>query len=66
MDDLSLRHENERSQKDILEKIFASTDLTTFDMFRNFPVFTPRYNLARFLVHYELFKKVHGCPVKDL
>jgi len=62
MDDLSFRHENERSQKDILEKIFESTDLTIFDMFRNFPVFAPRYNLARFLVHYELFQRVYELP----
>ncbi len=61
-DDLSLRHENERDQKDELEKIFADTDLSVFDMFRNFPVFAPRYNLARFLVHYELFKRIANLP----
>jgi hypothetical protein len=31
-------------------------------MFRNFAVFTPRFNLARFLAHYELFKKVVNVP----
>ncbi|MCX5794104.1 MAG: class I SAM-dependent methyltransferase [Elusimicrobia bacterium] len=62
MSDIALRHENERLQKEALEKLFKATDLPVFDMFRNFPVFTPRYNLARFLVHYELFKKVCALP----
>ncbi|MBI4804293.1 MAG: class I SAM-dependent methyltransferase [Desulfovibrio sp.] len=61
-DDISLRHENERKQRELLEDLFGSTGFSTFEMFRNFPVFTPRYNLARFLVHYELFKKVHELP----
>lgn len=62
MSELSLRHENERLQRDILERLFANTEMTDFEMFRNFPVFTPRYNLARFLVHYELFKKIYELP----
>ena len=41
-----------------IEELFEKTQMTTFEMFRNFPVFTPRYNLARFLTHYELFRKV--------
>jgi Macrocin-O-methyltransferase (TylF) len=61
-DDLSQRHANERLQKELLETLFEGSSLSTFDMFRNFPVFTPRYNLARFLVHYELFKKIHELP----
>lgn len=62
MSELSLRHENERLQKEVLEELFANTKLAVFEMFRNFPVFTPRYNLARFLVHYELFKKIYNLP----
>jgi hypothetical protein len=31
-------------------------------MFRNFPVFTPRFNIARFLAHYEFFKKIVHVP----
>lgn len=61
-DDISLRHANEREQRQLLEALFADTSLSVFDMFRNFPVFTPRYNLARFLVHYELFKLVAELP----
>ncbi len=61
-DDISLRHENERLQKEILEELFEKTELTTFEMFRNFPVFSPRYNIARFLSHYELFKKICNLP----
>ncbi|MGO9014973.1 MAG: TylF/MycF/NovP-related O-methyltransferase [Dissulfurispiraceae bacterium] len=62
MTDLSSRHENERLQKEILEDLFSTTGLSVFEMFRNFPVFTPRYNLARFLVHYELFKQIYELP----
>lgn len=62
MSDLSLRHENERLQREELEKLFTNTGLSVFEMFRNFPAFTPRYNIARFLAHYELFKKVYELP----
>lgn len=62
MADASLRHEPERLQKEVLEKLYESTDLTTFEMFRNFPVFTPRFNIARFLTHYEFFKKIVDLP----
>lgn len=62
MSDMAERHENERLQKDTLEALFEQCELTTFEMFRNFPVFTPRYNLARFLVHYELFKRIYQLP----
>ena len=36
MPDISLRHENEKLQKEVLEKLFKTTALTTFEMFRNF------------------------------
>ncbi|MBS0150358.1 MAG: class I SAM-dependent methyltransferase [Nitrospira sp.] len=62
MSDMSTRHEPERLQREILEKLFAETELSTFEMFRNFPVFTPRYNIARFLEHYEIFKKIIEVP----
>ncbi|MDD5240730.1 MAG: macrocin O-methyltransferase [Sulfuricella sp.] len=62
MTDIADRHEPERLQKKALEKLFSHTELTQFEMFRNFPVFTPRYNIARFLAHYEIFKKVHKLP----
>jgi hypothetical protein len=62
MSDMSLRHESERMQREVLEHLYEMTDLTVFEMFRNFPVFTPRFNLARFLAHYEIFKKVVGLP----
>lgn len=60
--DMSLRHEPERLQKETLEKLYEATNLSVFEIFRNFPVFTPRYNLARFLTHYELFKKIMDLP----
>ncbi|MDD5450321.1 MAG: macrocin O-methyltransferase [Desulfovibrionales bacterium] len=62
MSDTSLRHEPERLQREVLEKLYENTVLSTFEMFRCFPVFTPRLNLARFLVHYELFKKIVNLP----
>jgi hypothetical protein len=59
---MSQRHEPERLQKEVLEKLYSTTNLSVFEMFRNFPVFTPRFNLARFLTHYEIFKKIVELP----
>src|SRR4051812_40577437 len=62
MSDPSLRHEPERRQRERLEQLFEGTALSTFEMFRAFPVFTPRLTLARFLAHYELFKQIVEVP----
>ncbi len=62
MSDMAERHEPERKQKEFLETLYKNTDLSTFEMFRNFPVFTPRFNLARFLAHYEIFKRIIEVP----
>jgi hypothetical protein len=62
MYDMSLRHEPEKHQREILESLYSSTELSAFEMFRNFAVFTPRFNLARFLAHYELFNKIVDLP----
>lgn len=62
MSDMANRHEPEQKQRESLEQLYSSTELTTFELFRNFPVFTPRFNLARFLAHYEIFKKVIDVP----
>lgn len=62
MSDMAERHEPERNQKAALENLYNNTELSTFEMFRNFPVFTPRFNLARFLAHYEIFKKIIEVP----
>ncbi|NBP39832.1 MAG: macrocin-O-methyltransferase, partial [Betaproteobacteria bacterium] len=62
MSDMSNRHEPEKRQKELLEQLYASSELTTFELFRNFPAFTPRFNLARFLAHYELFKRIADVP----
>lgn len=59
---MAKRHEPEKRQKETLECLYAATELTPFEMFRNFPVFTPRFNLARFLAHYEVFKKIVDVP----
>jgi len=62
MADIADRHKPERQQKEKLEELFERTELTQFEMFRNFPVYTPRYNIARFISHYEIFKKVVELP----
>jgi hypothetical protein len=62
MSDPASRHEPERRQREALERLFERTSLSTFEMFRAFPVFTPRYTLARFLAHYELFKQIVEVP----
>lgn len=62
MRDMSERFQREHIQKEMLEKLHCNTELSEFEKFRNFPVFTPRYNIARFLAHYELFKKIYELP----
>ena len=62
MSDMADRHEPEKKQKELLEKLYATTQLNSFELFRNFPVFTPRFNLARFIAHYELFKQIVDVP----
>jgi len=62
MSDMSLRHEPEKKQRELLETLYSQTELSDFEMFRNFPVFTPRFNMARFLSHYELFKQIYELP----
>ena len=62
MSDMSDRHEPEKRQRELLDHLFANTELNTFELFRNFPAFTPRFNIARFLMHYELFKRIVDVP----
>jgi hypothetical protein len=62
MSDPSERHEPERLQRERLESLFATTGWSTFELMRNFPAFVPRINLARFLVHYELFRRIVDVP----
>ena len=60
--DIANRHEPEARQREALEALFENTQLTDFEKFRNFPVFTPRFNIARFLAHYEIFKQIVDVP----
>jgi Macrocin-O-methyltransferase (TylF) len=62
MSDPADRHAPEQRQRAALEGLFDSTALSPFEQFRNFPVFTPRLNLARFLAHYEIFKQIAALP----
>ena len=59
---MSKRHEPEKLQREALERLFKSTELSTFELFRNFPIATPRFNIARFIAHYEIFKKIIDVP----
>ena len=62
MTDISERHEPEFKQREVLQQLYERAELSDFEMFRNFPVFTPRYNIARFLSHYEIFKNIIDVP----
>lgn len=62
MSDNSTRHPTERVHRELLEKLYEKTNLTPFELMRNFPVFAPRTNIARFLSHYEIFKRVAAVP----
>lgn len=44
------------------EKLLSNTELNNFEIVQNFPVFTSRRNIARFLSHYELFQKQVNLP----
>jgi len=48
--------------RELLERLYSSSNLSTDAMLRNFPVYAPRFHLARFLAHVELFKKVADLP----
>jgi hypothetical protein len=60
--DMSHRHMPEKHQREVIEEILSNLPYDDFLVFRNFPVFTPRFNMARFLAQYELFKKIFELP----
>jgi hypothetical protein len=62
MSDMSERYLREKEHRLALEKALKHSSMTEFEKFRNFPVYVPRYNLARFLSHYELFCKIKEIP----
>ena len=43
-----------------LGDLFNSTTQPTEEKMRNFPVYTPRQTIARFLIRYEMFKLIQG------
>ncbi len=43
-------------------QVFASTQESVEDILTNFPTFTRRVSITRFLAHYELFKRVAHLP----
>ena len=62
MSDTSERHLPEKRQRELLEELMAELPFPPFEQFRAFPVLTPRLTLARFLAHYEVFKRIVELP----
>ena len=44
------------------EKLISGTDMSNVEKFQNFPLFASRQKITRFLVRYELFKKIINIP----
>lgn len=62
---LKLRYlmlESTKQQKQQLLAAIDQSGLDSFEVAQNFPVFSTRRNVARFLAHYELFKQIHSLP----
>ena len=51
-----------KSQRNLLENLLCDFKIPSYDVAQNFPVFATRRNIARFLTHYELFKKIYELP----
>jgi len=45
-----------------LERSFAQSSLSNVERLMNFPLYVPRQDLARFVVKYEMFKRVLDVP----
>jgi len=54
--------QNTKLQIDCIENLFNSYEIPKYDIAQNFPVFTNRRNLARFISHYEAFKDIIELP----
>jgi Macrocin-O-methyltransferase (TylF) len=48
----------QRAEREAVEQ----SELDRFDLLRNFPVYTPTFQLGRFLTHYEVFRKILPVP----
>ncbi len=62
MSEMAVREAPERKQRALLERLYSMTELTTIEFFRNFPVYTPRFNLARFLTHCAQSNRIVAVP----
>ena len=56
------RHAPEVKQKEILDELLNKENFPYYEMLREVSVLSPRTSIARFLTHYELFKKVVDVP----
>lgn len=53
---------SERDFRLAQERLIAESDLSNTEKFQNFPVFTSRQKITRFLARYELFKMIQEIP----
>jgi hypothetical protein len=56
------RHCPEIMQKEILDKLLDTKGFPYYEMLKEISVFSPRTSIARFLSHYELFKRIIDIP----
>lgn len=54
--------ESEKDFRLAMERLIAASDLSHTEKFMNFPVFTPRQKITRFLARHELFQMVREIP----
>jgi len=52
------RSDKERSYAADMERCIANSPFSNLDKLRNFSLYTPRQDLANFLIRYEIFKRV--------
>ena len=55
---MSLRTKDEINYVNSLNDLLSNSNLTPYEQLTNFPLYTPRQNIATFLAKYELFKKI--------
>lgn len=55
-------HPSTQQQQELIEACIQESDLSLYTISQLFPVFATRRNIARFLVHYEIFKQTMNLP----
>lgn len=52
------RVQKERNYMELLQERFSSSPYSVYEKLMNFPMYVPRQDLTRFLIKYEIFKRV--------